>query len=203
MKKLNVKAVLNMNGLSIPSKINKARLVTDAVSVNVGTFVSPVPDIPTMTAAIDDLETAWHDAADGGKSKKAIMHDKEADLMKLMIKLAHYVEDTADGDENVIHLAALDTKKVTSRLRNQFEVNYGSASGSVQLRVKALNGGIYKWQYSTDPTNASSWVAAGESFVSKFNISGLTPGKVYWFRVAVKNKTTDLGFSDLISIIVI
>jgi len=43
MKKLNVKAVLNMNGLSIPSKINKARLVTDAVSVNVGTFVSPVP----------------------------------------------------------------------------------------------------------------------------------------------------------------
>lgn len=36
-------------------------------------------------------------AADDGKAKTALIHDKEAELMDLMYQLAHYIEDNPGG----------------------------------------------------------------------------------------------------------
>jgi len=203
MKKISVKAVLNMNKLSVAAKINKARLIVEAVSVNIGTFVTPTPDLVVVEGAIDDLESAWNEAADGGKSKKAQMHDKEVELLKLMNDLAHYVEFVADGDENVIHLAALDIKKTSSRVQNEFDVVYSGETGTVIARRKSVKNTSYVWQYSPDPTSDTSWVDAGITTQSKITINGLTPGTKYWFRVALVDKDGRHEFNTPISIFAI
>jgi hypothetical protein len=203
MKKISVKVALNMNRLSVPAKINKARLIVEAVSGNMDIFESPSPDLSSVEEAIDDLETAWNEAADGGKSKKAQMHDKEAELLKLMNDLAHYVEAVADGDVNVIHLAAMDTKRPSARVQSDFEVTYNGESGKVVVKRKSVKNASYIWQYSPDPVSAVSWKDAGTTTQSKITIGGLTPGIKYWFRVAIVDKDGKHEFNSPVSIFAI
>jgi hypothetical protein len=202
MKTKIVKAVLNMNKLSVPSKINKARLIVEAISTNVGTFMSPMPDLITVNAAIDDLETAWNNAADGGKNLTVIMHDKEAALMLLMNSLAQYVTLTANGNEDIVHLAAMDTKKTPTKVQSDFDVIYAADSGSVIARKKNVLRASYIWQFSTDPS-AANWTEHGITTQSKTTISGLTPGVRYWFRVAVVDKDGQHPFLEPVSLIII
>lgn len=184
MKKHSLKVALNMSSISVPDKINKARHITDAINSNTTVFASPSPAIITVTNAIDDLEIAWNNAADGGKSKTAIMHDKESLLMKLMNDLAHYVEGIADGDEATVHLAAMDTKK-KPQVKNppEFEVYQWDAHGAVGVRAKARVKTIYKWLYCKAPLASNAWTTASTTDISRSMISGLDAGSLYYFKV--------------------
>jgi len=85
-----LRVALNMSQLSVPDKINKATAIVAGISSNAGVFTSPTPALNTVNAAILALQIAWNNAQDGGKTKKAIMHDKETKLMKLVTDLSHY-----------------------------------------------------------------------------------------------------------------
>ncbi|MBA2614035.1 MAG: fibronectin type III domain-containing protein [Bacteroidetes bacterium] len=198
MKKHSLKVALNMSRTSVPDKINKARLITDAINNNPATFASPIPAIATVVTAINDLEIAWNNAVDGGKSKKAIMHDKESELLKLMNDLGHYVEGVADGDESKVHLAAMDSKKLP-HIKNlsEFEVAATDDRGAVNLKVKAKIKTVYKWQYCMAPTNQNAWVTASSSTVSRATIGNLVSGALYYFRVLFINTSGDSQTSEI------
>ena len=55
----------------------------------------------------------------------------------------------------------------------------------MNLTAKKVINAAYKFQYSEDPITANSWVDAGEGTLVKLTVHGLTPGKLYWFRVAI------------------
>jgi hypothetical protein len=58
----------------------------------------------------------------------------------------------------------------------------GGASGSVLLVALAIASVLYyEYDWSTDQI---TWVAAGKSGKTRFLVQGLTPGKLYWFRVS-------------------
>lgn len=203
MKKNSLKAVLNMSKLSVAAKINRARIIVESIDANPTVFITPNPDLITLNNAIDELEKAFTDASDGGKTKTAVMHDKEAEVMKLMNDLTAYVQAIADGDESVIHLASLYVKVFRGPGVDAFSVERGENHGEVIVKVKAVRGACYHWQYCPEPIVTNNWIDAGESTQSRILIKGLTPGLVYWFRVAIVDKNGKHPFNTPLSIMVV
>ncbi|MGZ3899335.1 MAG: fibronectin type III domain-containing protein, partial [Bacteroidia bacterium] len=164
-----------------------ATAVVAFILANPTIFVNPNPATSLIVTAIKDLELAWNNAQDGGKTKKAVMHDKEDKLMKLMNNLANYVEVLANGDESVVHLAGMDIKHKPVIVKPEFEVVQLAESGSVKVKVKARAKSMYKYQYTTDP-DGKSWIDAKITSVTKAVISGLQAGVKYFFRVVFMDK---------------
>ena len=191
MKKNSVKVALLMYRLSVAQKINKARLIITKVTANSSTFSSPSPSLVTLTTATDNLEKAWNDAQDGGKNLTTLMHDKEADFLKLFNDFANYVEGLADGNEAIIHLANLDVKKTAIKNTTEFEVYQWNDSGAVGLKVKARKKTIYKWQYCKSPLELNTWVDAITTDVAHATIGDLEIGTNYCFRVVFIDGTGD------------
>ena len=183
MKKIS-KVALNMSNMPVPQKINKSRVIADAILSNPGIFVAPIPAIITIQFAIDELEFAWNEAADGGKMLTAAMHDKETTLMKLLNQLVAYVEALADGDEEIIHLSGMSLKKDPTRSIADFSVEHGADRGSVFLRVKPEPGKAYRWEYCIDPIGVNPWTVAKTTVQSTTTVGHLAEGARYWFRVA-------------------
>jgi len=202
MKKSSLKGALNMSSLSVPEKINRSRSIVSAIAANPGTFPGPSPTLAQVTTATNDLETAWNEAVNGGKDRTIAMHDRETELMKLLYDLNAYVVSVADGDETIIHLANIDTKKKAVATKIDFLVEQGSDSGTVNVRVKALQNATYTWQYTSDLVG-NAWVQAGKNMQSKILIKGLSPGTKYWFRVSIFDKSGEHGFSEAHGLIVI
>jgi hypothetical protein len=184
---------LNFKKLPVPEKINKARLAVKSIGAQPTIFTNPV----LITNAINDLETAWNNAADGSKIKVAIMHDKELILDKHMKHLGHYVDLIANGDESIIHLSSFDVKKVGSRNKPDFEVFLPDDPGAVGLRCKARKKTVYHWEYCQSACNPVNWVSGGNTDVASTFIGNLQSGVQYWFRVVLISATGEHPLSPL------
>jgi hypothetical protein len=178
MKK--IKVVLNAHDLSVPELIHRARTRVQNVADNATIFSNPNPALPVITLATDELETAAQEASEGGKNKVAIRNDKRRKLIELLTALGFYVEQTAAGDEEIIHLSGFEIKKESVRTQPEFEIEQGDHAGAVNIRVKARRKKtMYRWEHSSD---AASWISDGITSACKTTIEGLARG-IYWFRV--------------------
>jgi hypothetical protein len=195
-----LRVVLNMSRLSVPGKLNKSKMVHAAIGSNTTVFASAAPLLGSLGTAITALETAWTDAQDGGKSLTALMHDREAELDSIMSRVAAYVEGVADGDPAIVHMAGLSIKRSKGATKVSFEVKAGRGSGTIQLRVKAIKGAAYFWEYSID--NAT-WFDAGSTVQSRTKVDRLNPGTRYWFRYGWVDKDGEHPFSEPITAIVV
>jgi len=181
--KHSLKVVLKISKSSVPLKIKRARSIVETVSTNVDTFPTPSPSLDIIFNAIEELEVAWNATADGGKTKTAIMHDKEDVLMKLLNDLAHYVESVANGDETIVHLAGMSVKSRPVFHVPDFEVVHSGISGEVKLRVKPQAKTLYHWEFCLTSPDENEWQFANETFTSNTIIGGLNQGATYYFRV--------------------
>jgi hypothetical protein len=195
-----IKVALNMNKLSVPQKINKTRMIADSILGNPITFPNPIPSIIDLQNATDDLEAAWNEAADGGKQKTALMHDKETDLIRLLNMLAAYVQNIAINDSEVIHLAGMQPKKDGVKHFADFQA-VQAAKGAVRLRVKPARGIAYIWETCKDPIG--TWVVVKTTTQSTINISNLDEGVKYWFRVKFTGQNGETIPYNPISLIVL
>ena len=196
-----VKVALNMTKLSVPDKINRARFIVNCLTGN-SNFTTPNPTLSTIVQAINNLEVAWNNAADGGKTKTALMHDAENALMNLMSRLAHYVEDTAANDENKIHSSGMDIKKpATATNKGDFYVEQSEESGVVIAKISSKGIAVYFWETSTD--EGKTWTQALEGTQSRVELSGLTPGQKYLFRVRYTDKEGPHPYSESLSLTVV
>lgn len=196
MKKNSLKVALNMSTLSVPDKINKALTIVANITANPTVFTTPNPALATISAAITNLQTAWNNAQDGGKTLTAIMHDKEGDLMKLMNDLAHYVEGIANYDESIVHLAGMDVKKKNIIPTVTFDAKPTKNAGEIRVRTKYIKYTFFKWQYSND---GITWLDFKTTSTSKVIINGLTSAVKYWFRVALIDVNGEHEFNSPIN----
>lgn len=203
MKKHAVRVALKIGRLSVPEKINRSRFIVDSIAGNPNLFQNPDPSLFSVTGAINDLENAWNDAADGGKKLKAMMREKEDDLMSVMIDLSHYVEKIAAGDTEVITAAGMELKKPGGHNGTpDLEVTHAADRGAVRLRCKPKAKTVYMWEYCEHPLDKNTWKTAKTTTVSVTNFGDLTEGLKYWFRVVYLGNGQTIPF-DPVSIIVI
>jgi len=150
------------------------------------------PNLPvslaTIKAALDDFESALLAAKDGGHTAIAVRNDKEKIVDELFRDLASYVNKVANGDETIIIKSGFHaSKQPSSHQKPEFTVSDGVHSGSVILKIKAIQAAVaYIWQYVQEgsPNAASVWVTVNTSTVTTFQIDNLTPGLIYSFRFA-------------------
>lgn len=199
------KVKLNISRLSITRKIARCRQITTAMTGNAN-FPNPNPALAAITTAIDDVETAFHDAQAArqeAKTKTSILSDKDYVLIGLMSQLSAHVESVAGGDEAKIRSAGMDTKAPPSSPTEipeppaNLSATAGDRDGEIDLGWEAVSGAkSYVLERSTDPVTATSWTHAGVSTKSTQTINGLTSGTRYWFRVAAINGIGQSGWSD-------
>jgi len=166
----------------------------------------PIP-LTTIKAVIDDFESALLAAKDGAHSAIAIRNDKEIVVDDLFRDLAAYVNMVASGDETIIIQSGFHaSKQPTPHQKPEIAAYDGAHSGSVLLKIKAIEGAVaYIWQYiqEASPNSASVWITVNTSTVANFQIDHLIPGVTYSFRYASISSDGTSDFCTPISKIVI
>ena len=203
---MKTKVSLNLARLITPAKIEKAKQIVTAITGNVN-FTTPIPSLATVTAAISALETAFNNAQDGGKSKTAVMHEKEKVLDDVLTRLGHYVEDTSLGVESIILSSGMDVKNSNTPVGVlpapvNLEAITGSASGEIHLRWKSeINAASYIIQMAIFPANVIGppvvWTQISVVTKAKFIAKSLSAGTRYGFRVAVVGSAGISAWSDI------
>jgi len=181
-------AVLGQSDLSIPDKILDTRTKVKAMTGNTD-YPTPIPALADVTDAVNNLETAANNAAGGGVSLTAIMHEKETILDGQMKQLTAYVQSASGGDADKIRNAAFNVRKSKTPPPDMVQVTGLSAKttdneGEIALKWKKVNKSkAYTIQQSADGSTA--WTqACDDCTITKTTITDLASGTIKWFRVA-------------------
>lgn len=198
------KVKLNLRGLSALEIVALGRRVAASLTNNPD-FPNPQPPLATLTAAIDDLETAVGDL-DRSKqetaTKVSIKDDKQAAAVALLRQSAAFVEAVGGDNESLILSAGMEVRSAASPSQppaapGDLSTSEGDHEGEVDLHWNKIKGAkSYEIQRSPDPPTATSWQHAAVSAKSSATISGLTSGTRYWFRVAAITSAGQSGWSD-------
>jgi len=199
---------LALVSLLLPTKV--ADLITYAtriVSAMTGNplFPTPTPPLPTVTAAIDDLQSAETAALARTKGAATTRNEKRAALVIMLRQLRGYVQAIADATpENgpsIIQSAAMAVRKTPVRAAQAFAVKQGAVSGSAKVTgIVAARRASYEWQYSLD--GGKTWVAATGTLKASTTLTGLPVGTAVQFRYRAITKTGETDWSQAVVLVV-
>jgi hypothetical protein len=201
------KVALRLSKRSVPNKIELAGIIVLQMTAN-PFFTTPSPTLASITAANTALDLAYKKAKVGGPKDTEDMRAKQVILEQLLTAEGNYVEfianQTPANAETIILSTGMEVKNQGSINIPILFAGKGSTPFSVKLRRKAEGPRVaYKWQYSADPFEDTSWIDAGESTVATFEISSpLEVTTRYWFRVAVIKGTIHENFSDPVTFVI-
>lgn len=199
------KIKLDLTRLPITEKIARARQIVASLTGNAD-FPSTQPTLAEVTAAIDELDTAYAEsqaARQDAKTKTSAQNQKEEALDRTMSRLASYVESASSGDETKIKRAGMDTKSTATSpgagldAPTALAASVGEHDGEIDLHWDKVNKArSYIIQKSADPPTTTSWAHCAVSLKSQATVEGLTSGTKYWFRVAAVGTQGQSGWSD-------
>jgi hypothetical protein len=171
-------------------------------------FPTPTPSLAVVEAAAGNYSSALIKALTGNRADVADKNAKRAELENVLRSLCTYVNLTANGDVTKLLTSGFDISKdrqsiVLTRPEN-LRVENGTASGTLQISVKAVKGAhAYFHEYTTDVTMApGSWVSTTGT-TSRMQFVNLQPGTVYYCRVGAIGTNNQLLYSDPVSRMVI
>jgi len=200
-----MKVKLNISRLSITDKIAKCRQFVSAMTGNPN-FPTPNPPLATITAGLNELETAANGALSArqeAKARTSLQNDKDDVVDGLMAQLAAYVESVAGGDESIIRSAGMDTKIPGTAPTDippapaNLNATAGDRDGEIDLSWEPVFGAkSYVIEQSNDPPTDTSWGHRSVSTRSSQTIDDLKSGSRYWFRVGAVNAVGQSGWSD-------
>lgn len=188
------KAKFNLS-MPIPQKLQRTQEIVDQIGANVATFVTPSPPLVDVQNAKDNLSKAYNAALDGGKTAKAEQRTANTDLNNLLRPLRDYVNEVANGNEDIVLLSGFEASKIPTPVGDMPAVTIkngkgGDGDGSVNLNWTVVYGAKnYVVEMSLDGVTFTTVAFPTKSRVT---VTGLTIGQFYWFRVAA-NGAAGLG----------
>ena len=153
---------------------------------------------PELTALVEQLaekliavKNAYDEAATRDSNKIAFRKQQEAALRTLLVQISRYVENMAQGDENILLSSGFDlARKKTRRidyplLAALIALRHGKDSGTILVKGRRLPGA---WRYETcitdDPAGQDGWQLVHDTRTcSHLIVPGVTPGAVYCVRM--------------------
>ncbi len=157
-------------------------------------FTTPDPTAAVFDPVLDAYSAALDAELAAGEALKTasrVKNEKRLLLEDQLRERGRYVEKTANGQESIITSAGFNARADATPTNEMPQVQnlkatMGDDTGEVDLgwdgNIKGKRGFLVEWREHTD---TAQW--GGGKFVtaSKCTIDGLTPGKVYAFRVRV------------------
>jgi hypothetical protein len=169
-----------------------------AIKGDPGHYPSPYPPPNEVDGDLQALGDALKDAEGGDPVAIAALDVAEAKVRQTFEMLGKYVQSIlrASPIEDVPALIAsvlMYASNVGQRPpKQELEVKRGTMSGMVRLIALAVASAVsYHWEFSLDQL---SWSPGGPTAQADTRITGLTPGKMYYFRFHVftrENVTTE------------
>jgi hypothetical protein len=197
-------AVLKLSN-KVKTLITYAQSVATAMSANTTAFAAPTPTLATFQADIAALVTAETAVVARTKGAVEIRDAKLAVVKGDLENLRTYVQGVSDAANPtnaaaIIESAGMTLRKVTLHNKAQLAIKQGTVSGTVVLTAKAAGKrAAYDWQYSTDQ---KTWTAPAPTLQAKTDVSGLTAGTLYYFRVQPLLRTGEQNWSEIVSFMV-
>jgi hypothetical protein len=165
-------------------------------------FPAPTVDLKAVQAAADSLNSALAARINGGKAATAEKNNKQEELVALLRKLKHYVEDNCGNDAAVLLSSGFQPASA-SRARSVLvsptilSVDFGN-SGELVLKITPIaRARCYEVRMAAVGSgNAPGpWQNMGLFTNSKsISITGLIQGTTYVFQVRAVGGST--GYSD-------
>src|ERR1019366_8650593 len=152
-------------------------------------FPTPVPSVADYSSAVGAFILQLGKAGSRGVNAVAAKNARRKELINSTITLGTSVSLTANGDLEKLLSTALPLRKqaqpVVLAKPGNFRCTNGINPGELDLKVDTMDGvASFNFTYTVyPPTETSTWTIVTSS-KSSCTITGLEPGKKYWFRVA-------------------
>jgi len=194
--------VLNMPK-RIPDLIVYVNQIATAMTGN-ASFPSPPIPIPTFQSSITALGTSEQAVITRVKGAAATRNVKLATVRSEAEQLKAYVQVIADANpaeaESLIHSAGMAVKKVTARNKPDLAATPGPVPGTAHLVAKSAgHRSAYEWEYSLDQ---KTWTSMPVTLQAKTDVSGLTSGTTYSFRVRPVVKSGEATWSQIVVLLI-
>lgn len=161
-------------------------------------YPTPSPALTVVTTAVNALETAVHDALDGGKIAIATRNAARAEMLSLLRQLASYVTGNCNADLVLLLSSGFEPVKAPSPVGvlpapENLRLSLTGISGELALRFdRVSNAANYTVQSAENPEGP--WTDQGLSTSTRVTIKDLTPGKVYWVRSCANGSAGPSGW---------
>jgi len=161
-------------------------------------YPTPSPALTVITTAVNALETAVHDALDGGKITIATRNAARAEMLSLLRQLAAYVSGNCNADLVLLLSSGFEPVKASSPVGvlpapENLRLSLTGISGELYLRFDRVPNAVnYSVQTAQNPDGP--WEDQDLSTSTRVTISGLTPGKVYWVRAQANGSAGASGW---------
>ena len=185
--------------------ITFARAVHNALKDN-ESFPSPTPTLTVFAGDIDAFAAAETAAASKARGAVQTRDAKKRQVRKDLRHLRDYVQRIVDtqGDtrnaDALIASAFMSVKKAGRHSRAELSAKNAGILGTVVLEAKAVaHQAVYYWQYSLDQ---QTWTSVPDTLQARTEIRGLTSAKTYYFRFRALTRAGEIGFSQVVSLLV-
>ena|ERR1035437_4310305 len=166
-------------------------------------FGTPYPGLRFLSTGITNVNNAITAQVKGNKASTQAVKDAEYQLKRILKIFAAYVEWISNDNATIALSSGFSLRQATTRTVASFTAIHGLNIGEVDVKSKASKDASYIFQYTTTPLVSASWVTSATIKQVKHTISGLTPGVMYWFRVAVVTKAGQQPWSNAVNIMVV
>jgi hypothetical protein len=202
-----------MKLVKTPKMTSTVRLITDGQSIidkmtaTTSYFSGATALLTAAQTALDSLRAAAATAEYGSPADTQAMYLARNTFKTKLMVLVLYVDvvaitnPTEAGD--IIACAGLNQKKTPTINIQTLKVKNGTTSGSVIVRSKAKRGHSYLFQESSDIASTSGWTTVSVATSAAILLTGRTPVKTYWYRVALIKGNVQQPFTDPVSIVVL
>jgi hypothetical protein len=164
-------------------------------------YPNPNPALSILIAAIALFFSTQTTAKTRAAGAASAHHDAYLALLRVLNHLRDFVQATIEsspsaGMISVIESAGMRIPKARTSSKPQLAVQDGLTT-MVTLVAKAVaKSAVYFWEYSLDQ---KTWTSAAESLKATTEITGLTPGLVYYFRFRCLTRKGKTDYSQVVS----
>lgn len=191
------------SALNAEALIGKAEYVEGKMTGN-ASFPTPNPSIASLTAAREALVAAIAQAESRAMADIAVRNERATVLRSLLVNLARYVNNVAQGDLDMalssgFELAKKPEPSTSLGVPLKLEVRLSEFEGALNVSWKGVEDARMYQVYMnvTDPSDANAWTVAAVSTRTRVRITGLEPGKYYSFRVTALGRVGEGPVSEV------
>ena len=172
-------------------------------------FTTPFPALPTLTTALDALETTAEAALDLSRMAIANRNAASAAVLSLLRQLAAYVQSHSVGDIAVLISSGFQPVKGSDAQSGPLPtpattlLRQGAKSGSIAARTSKIRGAYsYNWRVALTST-PTTYVQEAQTTAVRHVFRGLTPGQSYIVQVSAVGTAGETSWSAITSMIVV
>ncbi|QQS28739.1 MAG: fibronectin type III domain-containing protein [Sphingobacteriales bacterium] len=153
-------------------------------------FPTPVPAVLDLTTALDEYEVSISNASFGGTHLIAIRKEKRAIVIGILQRLGIYVDLNGLDSEAILLTSGFELYTTDTGEAEESEKPIilsgkdGSHIGEAKIRSKKMANAIQNQiRFAPDPLlPETTWTELPPQTKATFYLTGLTPGKLYWFQ---------------------